>query len=221
MTRETWTNLTFHGVGRAPHPLEPGEAEVWLSRDAFLGHLDRARENERVLITFDDGNVSDCEIALPALVDRGLKGIFFVIAARIGKPGYVGRDHIEQLVNKGMEIGSHGMEHRPWRRMDQSTMQLEIVGARQILEEIVGRPVMKAACPFGAYDRRSLSRLRETGVETVFTSDGGSARAGQWLQARETLRRSDPTDLVTQLVARRRRSESLLRGAKRLAKRWR
>jgi peptidoglycan/xylan/chitin deacetylase (PgdA/CDA1 family) len=218
---ETWTNLTFHGVGQAQHPLEPGEAEVWLSREAFLGHLDRARENERVLITFDDGNLSDFEIALPALVDRGLRGIFFVIADRIGKPGYLGRDHIRELVKAGMEIGSHGMEHRPWRRMDQSTMEREIVGARQILEEIVGRPVMKAACPFGAYDRRGLSRLRESGVETVFTSDGGSARAGQWLQARETLHRSDATDLVTHLVARRRRPESLLRGAKGLVKRWR
>ncbi|MDH3728045.1 MAG: polysaccharide deacetylase family protein [Myxococcales bacterium] len=218
---ETWTNLTFHGVGEATRSLDRGEAEVWLSRDVFLGHLDVACENERVLITFDDGNLSDFEICLPALVDRGINGIFFIIAGRIGKPGYLGRDQIRALVNAGMQIGSHGMEHRPWRRMDQATMHHEIVDAKETLEEVVGRPIVKAACPFGAYDRRSLSRLREVGMQTVFTSDGGSARAGQWLQTRHTLHRSDPGDLVTQLVARRKRPESLTRAAKRLVKRWR
>ena len=218
---ETWTNLTFHGVGVAPRGLDRGEAEVWLSRDAFLGHLDVACENERLLITFDDGNLSDFEISFPALVDRGIKGIFFIIAGRIGKPGYLGRDHIRALVDAGMEVGSHGMEHRPWRRMDQAAMHREIVEAKKALEEIAGRPIMKAACPFGAYDRRSLSRLREVGMETVFTSDGGSAQAGQWLQARHTLHRSDPGDLVTELVTRRKRPESLPRVAKRLVKRWR
>jgi peptidoglycan/xylan/chitin deacetylase (PgdA/CDA1 family) len=221
MMSEAWTNLTFHGVGAAPQPLDPGEREVWLTRDAFLGHLDVVRKNKRVLITFDDGNVSDFEIALPALVDRGLKGVFFVLAARLGKPGYLDRDHIQAMVAEGMEIDSHGMEHRPWRRLDPAAMQQEIVDARSILEDVVGGPVRKAACPFGAYDRKSLTRLRETGVETVFTSDGGSARPGQWLQARNTVRRSDPPDLVTQLITRHQRPESLLQGAKRLVKRWR
>lgn len=213
--------MTFHGVGIAPTAIEPGEEAVWLSRDAFVCHLDCARRRERVLLTFDDGNLSDFEIALPALRERGLSGIFFVVAARIDEPGYLGRDHIKALIEEGMEIGSHGMEHHPWRGMDESTMKREIVDAREVIEEAAGQKVVKAACPFGSYDRRSLALLRNTGIETVYTSDGGAARAGRWLQARETLHQTDSPSRITELVERRRRPESLLRDAKRLVKRWR
>ena len=38
--------------------------------------------------------------------------------------------------------------------------------------------------PFGSYDRRVLARLRRSGVQCAFTSDGGHARPGSWLQNR-------------------------------------
>jgi hypothetical protein len=42
--------------------------------------------------------------------------------------------------------------------------------------------------PFGAYDRRLLERLRTAGVAGVYSSDGGTAREGAWLQGRNSLR---------------------------------
>ena len=62
-------------------------------------------------ITFDDGNASDVEVALPALRERGLAATFFVCAGRIGEPGYLDADQLRELADAGMSVGSHGWDH--------------------------------------------------------------------------------------------------------------
>ena len=100
-------NITFHGVGEPPRPLDPGEASVWVSLEKFLAVLDGVAERTDVGISFDDGNVSDIERALPALRERGLHATFFIVAGRLGAPHFVDEDHVRSLVAAGMEIGCH------------------------------------------------------------------------------------------------------------------
>ena len=57
-------------------PLEPDEDKTWVTVEQFEQVLDAAVGRPDVRITFDDGNASDVEIALPRLVDRGLTGEF-------------------------------------------------------------------------------------------------------------------------------------------------
>ncbi len=82
--------LNFHGVGTPARKMETGEAPYWLSKAQFIDTLDRiaaAPNPGAYVITFDDGNISDHEIALPALVDHGLQATFFVLTGRIGMAG--------------------------------------------------------------------------------------------------------------------------------------
>ena len=53
------------------------------------------------------------------------------------------------------------MLHRPWRELGDSALHEELVDAKRILEDVVGRPVTEAACPFGSYDRRVLRRAAQ------------------------------------------------------------
>ena len=74
--------LNFHGIGDPARPLEPGEARYWISTARFTDILDRvmAQPNPGAyFLTFDDGNLSDHEIALPALRARGLDAAVFVL----------------------------------------------------------------------------------------------------------------------------------------------
>src|SRR2546423_12978074 len=70
--------LNFHGVGSPVQELVPGEEDVWLSRGALNAVLDDVAARPDVRITFDDGNLSDLTIALPALLARGLTASFFL-----------------------------------------------------------------------------------------------------------------------------------------------
>jgi hypothetical protein len=87
---------------------------------------------------------------------------------------------------------------------------------------VVERPVTRAACPFGAYDRRVLGALRSNGYQWVFTGDGGPARPDRWLQARTSLNKDHTAaDVERMLSADTPALTSLRVQAKSLAKRWR
>ena len=192
-------NLTFHGIGDPGRPLEPGEGDVWVTHDRFLSLLDAVVDRQDVLITFDDGNASDIELALPALRERGLTATFFVVAGRLGVPRFLDADEVRELQGAGMEIGCHGMRHRPWRRLNDRALREELVSARAIVEDVIGRPVAQAACPFGSYDRRVLRTLRESGYTRVYTCDRGTSRAGEFVQARNSVRAHDDANLLEQI----------------------
>jgi peptidoglycan/xylan/chitin deacetylase (PgdA/CDA1 family) len=214
-------NLTFHGIGATERPLEPGEELVWLDQDQFESALDLVVGRRGVQITFDDGNASDIEHALPQLRRRSLTATFFIVAGRLGASGFLDEGGVRALAAAGMGIGCHGMRHRPWRGLDERALWEEVVDARRVLEQVVDRPVTEAACPFGSYDRRVLRFLRRHGYEWAYTSDAGSARPGDWVQARNTVRPGNVAGVIDRLLAEESTHNGLGQRAKLAAKRWR
>jgi peptidoglycan/xylan/chitin deacetylase (PgdA/CDA1 family) len=180
-------NLTVHGIGPTDRAMEPDEDKTWVSVEQFEQVLDAAMGRPDVRITFDDGNASDVEIALPRLVERGLTADFFVLAGLLGEPGRLDRSDVRELQGSGMRIGSHGWAHRDWRRLTDEQAVEEIAHASRVLGKLTGDPITEVAIPFGSYDRHVLRRLRLAGVHRVYTSDGGRASGDSWLQARNSL----------------------------------
>lgn len=214
-------NLSFHGVGQPRRELTPGEEPYWVDDGTLAEILDFAVGRDDVRLSFDDGNSSDVEVALPALVDRDLTASFFLVAGLIGEPGYVDGADVDQLVAAGMTIGCHGMRHRAWRGLDPVALTEELIDARHMLESAAGSPVREAACPFGRYDRRSLKSLRDSGYERVFTSDGGWADPAAWLQSRATISRDHGAEIVRRSGWRDSAARNVVRGIKSTIKRLR
>jgi len=131
MPRRHVLNVCFHGVGTPQRELEAGEGTYWVSTDRLRSILDELAGWPAVRISFDDGNASDAEIALPALAERDLRADFFVVAGRLGEPGSLDEHGVRELRRHGMGIGSHGMRHRSWRGMDPATRDSELVAARE------------------------------------------------------------------------------------------
>lgn len=195
-------HLLFHGIGTPRRQLEPGEDEFWVGVDQFRRILDEAMTWPGVVFSFDDGNLSDVEVGLPELQQRGLQARFNVIVGRVGEPGSLGETEVRALVDAGMPLGSHGMVHRSWRGLDDASAREELTTAREALEELSGASVSVAACPFGEYDRDALQRLRAAGYATVLTSDRRPARGDRWLQPRFSVRSHDtPQALRAELLA--------------------
>ena len=193
-------NLLFHGIGRPRRELEPDEEHYWVTTDFLSGVLDLEVDLMSVRLSFDDCNASDVDIALPALVSRGLTATFFPISDRIGTAGSLSAGGIAELVEAGMTIGTHGRHHVPWRRLSPGAAVDELVTARRELESLVQRPVTEAACPFGAYEHRSLRAMKDLGYSRVFTSDEARAPSSSWLQPRYTMRSGQTVEDVRRLV---------------------
>lgn len=177
-------NFCFHGIGLCMWEREPGESRYWITEANFLRILDEVVRHAHVRLSFDDGNRSDADIALAALKERGLSATFFPLAGRLDDPASLGTADLRELRAAGMQIGSHGWRHVPWRALSYAETARELFDARAALTEASGGSIADAALPLGRYDRGLLARLRRAGYRTVYTSDRFPAGPASWLQAR-------------------------------------
>lgn len=218
-------NLTVHGIGDPVRPLDDGEDRTWVTVEQFEQALDAVEaakaQGHDVRITFDDGNDSDVRIGLPRLISRGLTAEFFLLAGLLDTPGRVGKSDVDSLLAAGMAVGSHGWSHVNWRTLDKQAVLREMYQAHEVLGGVTGAPIRRVAVPFGSYDRTVLTNLRRAGVRRVYTSDGGPARKGTWLQARTSLHATMTREWINSVVFDRATSATrarrlLARGVKRV-----
>lgn len=196
-------NLCFHGIGTIDHEREAGESRYWVDKERFLRILDEVRESPDVRLSFDDGNRSDVEVAFPALSERALRASFFALAGRLDDPASLSPFDLRYLRNAGMEIGSHGWAHTPWRGLDENEARRELGDARWALVEASGGEIEDAALPLGRYDRQLLGRLARIDYRTVYTSDRLPARSSAWLQARYSVTATDTVESIRTVIEHR------------------
>jgi O-antigen/teichoic acid export membrane protein/peptidoglycan/xylan/chitin deacetylase (PgdA/CDA1 family) len=171
---------------------------AWLNRNFDMVSLDEAQrriasgENRRpaVSITFDDGYADNCAMALPLLLDLKIPVTYFVASQNVldGQPfphdSALGAplapntpDEIRALADAGVEIGCHTRRHTnlgPVR--DPEILYEEMVGARQDLETMTGRPVRYFAFPYGHHHNlttESFTLAHRTGYRGVCSAYGG------------------------------------------------
>jgi peptidoglycan/xylan/chitin deacetylase (PgdA/CDA1 family) len=195
-------HLCFHGIGTCEVERERGESRYWMTEEVFLRVLDRLPEMSDVELSFDDGNKSDVEIALPALRERGLRATFFALAGRLDDPASLSGADLRDLLDEGMTIGTHGWQHVSWRGQTDAEAHRELVDAKSVLEGASGSSITSAALPLGQYDRTALKRLRRAGYQAVYTSDRFPVRPTSWLRARYSVTTDDTVDSVMSILRR-------------------
>lgn len=194
--------LNFHGLGEPHAGVPAGERPYWLTHKAFSDLLDRIAGDfdlSRFAFTFDDGNLSDMEAA-EMLAARGATGRFFALAGRLHEDHYLDADDLRRLREMGMVVGLHGRDHVDWRSCDDQALESEIDAARGELEVALGTPITEVAIPFGRYDSRVISKLRQAGFARIHTSDGGFADPRGTVWNRNTLRNDMKEDAVTLIL---------------------
>jgi len=183
--------INFHGIGSPKRVLDSGESPFWLTLDFFRHLLDRIAEHpERnsLVLTFDDGNSSDLELALPELLERRLSAEFFVLAGRLGHQGSLNAGDVRALHFSGMRIGSHGTDHVDLTGLPRQQLATNLANSKAVLEGICGVPIRSFAIPFGRYNRSVLGAIRKAGFDTAFTSDGGPTRGDRFVLPRRSVR---------------------------------
>jgi peptidoglycan/xylan/chitin deacetylase (PgdA/CDA1 family) len=189
--------LKLHGLGVPPTGSVADERCFWTGEDRFAQIIDlAARVPGRVHLTFDDGNDSDANIALPALQKAGLKASFFFSTDFIGTPGYADEEDIRRLHAAGMEIGSHGCRHVSWLDMSGDEITEDVIRSFARLGTILGESVNVVAAPYGDCNLRVVRILRMLGVKRVYTSFPGPSFDGDWLARRQCITADTPMDTV-------------------------
>jgi peptidoglycan/xylan/chitin deacetylase (PgdA/CDA1 family) len=172
-----WDDSGFLGSAAAHYKLETRN---------FLAHLDGLRaagtvfadpnavvggRYEGCLLTYDDGGAS-AVAAGEAMVERGMRGCFFITTARIGTPGFVTADDLRALRRAGHLIGSHSHTHPAnISQLDAAALGDEWRRSVEALEQVLGEKVQVASVPGGFMSKAVLRAAEGAGIRTLFTSE--------------------------------------------------
>ena len=199
--------------------MSEGEKSVWIKKDIFVKYLEKTTKHDDIFLTFDDGNISDYEIAFSELVSRNITGKFFIATDFIDKNNYLSKSNIKELVKYGMVIGTHGKAHVSWRGLCERFLDDEILHSKKKLEKIINTEVNIAACPFGQYDSLVLKKLKSYNFKSIYTSDGIPSTMDSLVQPRYSIKNDDDAEIIEKIINQKLMScDTLLRKVKILLK---
>jgi len=153
----------------------------WLHRTGWRGvamrdliRLRAAGVRDRLVgLTFDDGYADFVTEALPLLTRFGFTATVFVLAGRLGgdnawdRPGphkaLMGAGDVRLAADAGMEIGSHGLLHRPLPETADADLADEVGASRELLAALSGQAVPGFCYPYGRAGAREVDAVRAAG----------------------------------------------------------
>ncbi|MCX6754327.1 MAG: polysaccharide deacetylase family protein [Candidatus Nomurabacteria bacterium] len=100
-----------------------------------------------VVITFDDGLLSQYENAIPVLKEYNFVATFFIYTGVVSHRNFINWEQLAQVINNGNEIGSHTIIHYNLTKIDSSTLDNELTGSKKKLEDKLGISVKTFAYP--------------------------------------------------------------------------
>lgn len=172
-----WDDSGFPGSAAAHYKLDTAN---------FLAHLDgllagnvlfadpgavAGGRYEGCLLTYDDGGGSALS-AGEAMLQRGIRGCFFITTARIDTPGFVSAQDLRALHRDGHVIGSHSHTHPSnISQIDASALREEWRRSVDTLEQVLGEKVHTASVPGGFMSTAVLRAAEAAGIRTLFTSE--------------------------------------------------
>ena len=138
---------------------QPGEALVAVSPSG----------PPSVLLTYDDGpDPEGTPAVLRELAAAGARATFFVLGTRVR----LYPDVLRSVVAEGHEIALHGADHRRVDQVPQAEFAKGLVETRDLLEQLVQRPVVWYRPPYGRLTVAAWRAAKDAGLTTAcWTAD--------------------------------------------------
>ncbi|MCD7874516.1 MAG: polysaccharide deacetylase family protein [Acidaminococcaceae bacterium] len=190
--REAVPILEYHGIG----PADGWMKKLFVPKETFETHLQYLHDNgykmvsvqemtemfakgesteKTIVLTFDDGYLNNYTNVLPLLKKYEATATFFVTHSKIGHYRYMTHDQIQSLIDNGMEIGSHTINHQILTDIDPQYLSWELATSRYFLKkDYNGYMVRLLSYPNGMYNSKILAAVKEYGYYWAVTGNVGT-----------------------------------------------
>ncbi|MBN2070665.1 MAG: polysaccharide deacetylase family protein [Candidatus Krumholzibacteriota bacterium] len=156
---------------------------TFIGEDSYLDAVTgrRVSSGREVLLTFDDGYRMILDNAIPALEERNIPALIFLVTSYAGRenrwelqlPGrkfdHMGWDEVSDLYKRGFSFGSHGRSHRDLTRLGVDDLRQELSISKSVIEEVTSGKVRTLSYPFGRSNAMVREEAREARYEAAFT----------------------------------------------------
>ena len=203
---------------KAPYPklfVPPAELAAqtdWLSahgyraitlRQLFAGWAGRlALPPKPIVLSFDDGYLSDYTVGLPTLRRHHWPGVLDLAVKNL-VPGDIMPWQVRRLMRAGWEVAAHTISHADVTTLDAARLHLEVAGSRAALRRRFGVPVDFFCYPAGHFDARAIAAVKAAGFRGATTENEGLVRPGEAFTLPRI--RIEPGDGVRGLIKKLRR----------------
>ncbi|OGX06305.1 MAG: hypothetical protein A3G87_07525 [Omnitrophica bacterium RIFCSPLOWO2_12_FULL_50_11] len=130
-------------------------------------------KGREIVITFDDGNRSYVEFALPILSRYGFPSANFLIWDNITQElhGSMDLEMVRRIAHDPLvTFGSHTLSHPVLSKVDPEQARQEIVQSRARFEQLLDKKIDFFAYPEGAFDDAAIKFVQEAGYLLAFTT---------------------------------------------------
>jgi peptidoglycan/xylan/chitin deacetylase (PgdA/CDA1 family) len=188
--------LMYHVVttapANAPYP------ELYVSRPNFAGQvawlaahgyhavtLQRVFDSWRgaarlpakpVVLSFDDGYLSQVRNALPILKERHWPGVLNLEVRNLQPVWGIRPPGIRKLLAAGWELDAHTLTHPDLTKVGAAQLQEEVAGSRAAIRKRFHVPVNFFCYPAGRYDDTVVAAVKAAGFLGATTTNYGLAR---------------------------------------------
>ncbi|HEY8678348.1 MAG TPA: polysaccharide deacetylase family protein [Candidatus Dormibacteraeota bacterium] len=133
-----------------------------------------------IVLTFDDGYADFFTKAIPEMRRYGFTATDYVVPGLIGRPSFMSWSQVVSADRLGFTIAAHTMHHVPLARIARASAIAEMRQSKQVLEGMVGHPVIEFAYPYGSFNGYLAGQARAMGFESA-----ASTMPGAWHQPGE------------------------------------
>jgi len=147
-----------------------------------------ANGSRSFLLTFDDGYLDNYEHAFPVFRELGFRATIFLVADfsrrenwwdvpdGVPRAALMEPRHIREMNEHGVEFGSHTLSHPHLPRLAGPALRRELVESREVIQQIVQKPVTTFSYPYSDLNRAVRGAVVEAGYQCAFAVNTGPRR---------------------------------------------
>ncbi len=132
-----------------------------------------------VLITFDDGHENNYTNAFPVLKKYGFPATIFVVAGKLGTPGFFSWDAARIMQAHGVDIEPHSLSHAYLPGLSKENAWAEINESKRMIEERLGKNANYFCYPSGGFTFQVQQLVKEAGIKGAVTTNRGDDRVSK------------------------------------------
>lgn len=193
MIKNSFTSLMYHGIHSGPDCEGCFDSVYSVTRESFVEHLDWLKKNnfqavtlqqalenvyeKPVVITFDDGDISNYSFAFPELLKRGMFAEFYITSDWIDTTDFMSSSQLLEMHQAGMSIQSHGKTHSYLSDINEKQLEEELIDSKSRIEEITKNSVHTIALPGGRGLKQVSALYTKLGYRYIATSALGKNKS--------------------------------------------